>query len=336
MPNIAIINYCNLKCPYCFADDMIHDKSKAINLEDFEKILEWVSRTPDNHIGLIGGEPTLHPEFESILKVVNRYCKNFNTSATLFTNGIELDKYLPFIGERFSILWNLNSPQFMSDEFWKKTNETLEHLDSLSWLDDMPERPSKVCIGCNVHPGLEDYSFLWEIVDKYKLHRVRTSVVSPGGQYTSMRNDKTAYFAKMKPIFLEHCKNAAKHQCILNMDCGHIPSCYFTPEEMDIVRAVTDPRHQGDFCEPVIDITSDFKATACFGTWDPVDIRDFDNIHELRRYLMATKNVPRALANTCSGKCATCKKAETMKCQGGCLGFADPEKLSKITDVFFR
>lgn len=40
MPNIAITNYYNLKYPYCFADDMIHDKSKAINLEDLEKVLE--------------------------------------------------------------------------------------------------------------------------------------------------------------------------------------------------------------------------------------------------------------------------------------------------------
>jgi len=335
MPNIAIINYCNLQCPYCFADDMIHEKSKAITLDDFRKILEWVARTPENHIGLIGGEPTLHPEFENILKECNKFCKECNTSATLFTNGINLDKFLPYIGERFGILWNLNSPKFMTNEQWKLTNETLEHIDSLSWLDDLPDRPSKVCIGCNVHPGLEDYSFLWDIVDKYKLKKVRTSVVSPGGKYTSMRNDKNAYFAKMKPIFLEHCRNAEKHKCMLNMDCGHIPSCYFTVEELELVRKVSGIRPDHDFCEPVIDITSDFKATACFGTWDTVDIRDFNNIHELRRYLMATKNVPRSLAN-CTGKCATCKKHELMQCQGGCLGFADPEKLKKILEVFDR
>ena len=333
MANIAIINYCNLKCPYCFADDMIHEKSKCITLDDFRKILEFTARTPDNHIGLIGGEPTLHPDFENILKEVNRYCKECNTGCTLFTNGINLEKFLPFIGERIGTLLNLNSPKFMSKEFWTKTNEVLDHLDSLSWLDDgIPGKPAKVNIGCNVHPGLDDYSFLWEIVDKYKLHHIRTSVVSPGGQYTSMRNDKNAYFAKMKPIFIEHCKNAEKHKVILNIDCGHIPSCYFTVEELDLVRKVCDG-HQGDFCEPVIDITSDFKATACFGTWDPVDIRDFKDIHELRRYLMATRNIPRSLAN-CDGKCAICKKHELMQCQGGCLGFADPEKLKKIQEVF--
>lgn len=335
MANIAIINYCNLKCPYCFADDMIHEKSKAITLDDFRKILQFTARTPDNHIGLIGGEPTLHPDFENILKEVNKYCKECNTGATLFTNGIELDKYLPFIGERIGTLLNLNSPKFMSKEQWKKTMELLDHLDSLSWIDDTNrERPPKVNIGCNVHPGLEDYSYIWEIVDKYHLHHLRTSVVSPGGQFTSMRSDKNAYFAKMKPIFIEHCKNAEKHNVLLNMDCGHIPECYFTVEELDLYRKVSNIEEKHDeFCEPVIDITSDFKATACFGTWDPVDIRDFNDIHELRRYLLATRNIPRALAN-CDGKCSTCKKHELFQCQGGCLGFADPEKLKHIQEVF--
>lgn len=328
MPNIAIINYCNLQCPYCFADDMIKEKSVTITLDDYRKILEFISKSPDNHVGIIGGEPTLHPDFDNILKETNKYCKECHTTATLFTNGLELLNHLPYIGDRFGILLNCNSPKFMTETQWQKTLKIIDHLADLSWLDDeMREKPPKVNLGCNVHPGLEDYSYIWDIVKKYKLHHLRTSVVSPGGKYMCMRNDKEAYYTKMKPIFVEHCKNAIKHKCKLNMDCGHIPSCYFTVEELEIVREACDC-HQGDFCEPVIDITSDFKATACFGTWDPVDIRDFENVPELRRYLMAKKNLPRAYAN-CTGKCKTCKKHELLKCQGGCLGFANPEAVKK-------
>ena len=68
MANIAIINYCDLKCKYCFADDMIKEKSVTITLDDYRKILDFLSRTPKNHIGIIGGEPTLHPHFDDILK----------------------------------------------------------------------------------------------------------------------------------------------------------------------------------------------------------------------------------------------------------------------------
>ena len=78
MPNIAILNYCNLKCPYCFADDMIHEKSKAITIDDLRKILEWVARTPENHVGLIGGEPTLHRDFFKIIELLLQYSDDYS------------------------------------------------------------------------------------------------------------------------------------------------------------------------------------------------------------------------------------------------------------------
>ena len=325
MANIAVCNYCNLKCKYCFADDMICEKSTSITLDDYRRILGFLSRTPDNHIGIIGGEPTLHPRFDEILKETNKYCKSCNTTATLFTNGINLDKYLPLIGERIGILLNLNSPTEMSDEQWKNTMDLLEHIDTLSWLDDKPDRPAKLNIGVNVHPGCTDYSFAWEVVDKYHISHLRTSIVSPGGIFYCMRTDKEAYYAKMKPIFLDHCKNAIKHHCKLNMDCARIPKCYFSREEMDLVYQATN-HYDSYFCEPVIDIKGNFKVYACFGQTDQeVDMRDFSDIHELRRYLLAKVTLPHVAAN-CTGKCASCKEYELLKCSCGCCAFSRRDK----------
>ena len=37
MPNIAITKCCNLKCPYCFADEMIHeDETNFITMEELD------------------------------------------------------------------------------------------------------------------------------------------------------------------------------------------------------------------------------------------------------------------------------------------------------------
>lgn len=324
MPNIAIVNYCNLKCQYCFADDMIQEESTSITLDDYKKILEFCSRHPMYaHIGIIGGEPTLHPNFNEILKETNIYCREVNTDATLFTNGIELDKYLPNIGERIGILINVNHPDAQGPEKFKKLIALLDHLYELSWLDQ------RANLGCNVHMGCDDYSFIWEIVDKYHIQHLRCSVVSPGGCYHEWRKEKEKYYNVLKPKYLQFCKDAIQHKCVLGMDCGHIPDCYFTSEEMQIVReACGIPAEAGpcgvtnNFCEPVIDIKSDFKATACFGAYDPIDIRDFESPDELHRYLLLKKNYVRAMANT-TGKCSTCKKAKLLQCQGGCLGFAE-------------
>ena len=267
-----------------------------------------------NHIGIIGGEPTLHPQFDEILKEVNKYCKECNTDATLFTNGIELEKHLPYIGDRIGILINYNNPANMPKSLAEKLDATLEHLNDLSWFD------RKVNLGCNVHMNCTDYSYMWNVVDKYNLDHIRCSVVSPGGIYIPWREKKEDYYNIMKPIFIQFCKDAIKHHCRLGMDCGHIPMCYFTLEEKEIVQEACDGLYQ-DFCEPVIDITTDFRATACFGAYDPVDIRDFNDVMELHRFLLAKKTLPRASAN-CTGRCSTCKKHKLLQCQGGCLGFA--------------
>lgn len=315
MANIAILNYCNLKCPYCFADDMIHEKSTTMGMDDFRKILEFISRTPKNHIGIIGGEPTLHPHFSDILKEVNRYCLEVNTQATLFTNGVELEKYIPEIGDRIGLLINCNDPETMGVEATKKQTSTLDKLYSFAWFD------RRCTCGCNIYPGKEDYSFIWKLVDKYRLTHLRTSVVSPGGCFECMRSDKEAYYEQMRPIFVKFCEDAREHGIRLGMDCGHIPMCYFNSDEVQLIEEVCDGLYQ-DFCEPVVDITPDFKATACFGAYDPVDIRDFPTLIDLERYLMINKNAPRAKAN-CTGRCTTCKKHELNICQGGCLGFAN-------------
>ena len=105
MANIAITKYCNLKCPYCFAETMMTEEDKKnIDLNLLKDILEWLKCTPHERIGLIGGEPTLHPQFKEILSIVNNHCEQNDSKSILFTNGIELEKYLPYISPKMSIL----------------------------------------------------------------------------------------------------------------------------------------------------------------------------------------------------------------------------------------
>ena len=48
MPNIAITAYCNLKCPYCFANEMIsNQEEKNITLEptfDVKELMKDIYR----------------------------------------------------------------------------------------------------------------------------------------------------------------------------------------------------------------------------------------------------------------------------------------------------
>lgn len=316
MANIAINNYCNLDCKYCFASEMRDEKSTSISLDNFRAILNWLSRSPKNFVGIIGGEPTIHPKFKEILHEVNTYCRDVDTEGVLFTNGIELEKFLPDIGDRIGILLNVNTPCSMSTDKWNKLISCLDHLDLLCWFD------RRVTVGCNIYMDCDDYSFIWEIVRKYKLKHIRTSITAPNPK---LNLGKEEYYTIMKPKLIEFCKKAIENDCGLGLDCNHIPSCYFTDEEKEIVYAAynRDGGREYDspfFCEPVVDITPDFRASACFGSYDPVDMRDFSDIDSLMRYLIFKKSYPRYV-NNCTGKCTNCKKYELMECQGGCLGF---------------
>lgn len=327
MANVAVDTYCNLRCPYCFADDMIEQQHKNIDMDTFRWILQWIARTPMiNHVGIIGGEPTLHPQFREILKEVNTFCRELRGSATLFTNGIMLDQYVPDIGNGIGLLINVNAPENMGPEKWRMLNNTLEHLNLLGWF--IPGR-AKANIGCNIWADRDNYDFIWEIVDRYQIDHVRCSVSAPITE--EYKNRKQWYYAACKPIFLKFVREAEKRGVNLGADCNQIPDCYFTREELELVYKVMQGRHNG-ICNPVVDITPELTATACFGAYDPVDITDFETLPDLERYLLHKKTYPRVEKNI-TGKCKGCKNAELLVCQGGCLAFSEVNGIKQVFDT---
>ena len=320
MPNIAITTYCNLKCPYCFADDMICEQHENISIDQFKHILQWISRSPENHIGIIGGEPTIHPHFDEIMTEVNRYCRELGTECTLFTNGIYLDKWLHCIGNSTFILINCNAPENMSPEQYTKFWDTITHLRDLDWFHRGSDRAT---LGCNIYYGRNNYDYIWDLVDYCNVDKLRISVTAP--IVDEYKKKKEWYYTELKPVFLDFLHKAKEHQIMLNPDCNQIPLCYFSSDELKLMEEVMPDRMPG-ICEPVIDITPQFTATSCFGCYDPVDCSQFETVIDLRRYLLHRKNFKRVEAN-CTGKCIGCKMHELMLCQGGCLAFADEGKL---------
>lgn len=328
MPNIAILNYCNLKCPYCFADDMIQQKKKIMSLDSFREILDYLAQSHSHErIGIIGGEPTLHPEFIKIINEVNQYCLREDVDATIFSNGIELEKYLPMLGSRTSILLNCNAPENQTEEQYAKMVKCLDTAYQLNLL----KYEAKIVLGCNIYLERTDYSYLWNLVDRYSLDVVRCSVCAPGGCYTKEwrhQDKKEEYYQRLKPVFMSFVRDAVRHRVKLILDCNQIPSCMLTEDEQLLINSITaEPRYP--FCEPVVDINPDLKATTCFGTYDidigkDVFIKDFANMDELRRYLLLEKQLPR-IKNNGTGACAECELYKLYRCQGGCLSFGDPD-----------
>lgn len=320
MPNIALTTYCNLHCPYCFADTMIQTEDiKNISLDKFKSICEWVlkDKPPHSlgHIGLIGGEPTLHPQFKEILSIADDIFNKHNCEGVLFTNGVYLEEFLPYMPERLHILLNFNTPDAMSQEQWNKLNSTLDEIYNLGWFKN------KVTIGCNICMEIDDYDFLWSIVEKYSLRTIRVSVTAPTKE--EYKNDKDKYYQTMLPKFVNFVKKAKLYNVRLTKDCNQIPDCYYENiEDLKLVKQICEKRDQREpHCGPVVDITPDFTASACFGAYQIVDCNLFKKYSDLEYYLLNKIIMPKFVKN-CSGKCSTCKEHELFTCQGGCLAFS--------------
>ena len=70
MPNIMLTYRCNLHCPYCFANEFVNKQNTDISVSNFRKAVDFLTRTGTASIGLIGGEPTLHPAFQILMEML--------------------------------------------------------------------------------------------------------------------------------------------------------------------------------------------------------------------------------------------------------------------------
>lgn len=68
LPVVPITSACNLDCPICYTHNK-NDDAYHMDLAELDRILETAARlAPDRRIiNITGGEPTIHPDFESVL-----------------------------------------------------------------------------------------------------------------------------------------------------------------------------------------------------------------------------------------------------------------------------
>ena len=325
MPNIIITNNCNLSCPYCFASSITSQQIQNIDINQFEDILQWCLNNNYNeaHIGLIGGEPTLHPQFKEILLKLQEYHNdpNLHLSSILFTNGLNLLPFLDYIPDNMSILINVND---LDSNNQNKLLKTLDTLYEKQWLQDQHivklfALQPKVVLGCNLYKDKTDYSFFWKIIDKYpEINKaLRLSIVAPTTEYD--KNHKEEYYSTMLPIFIKFIEESKKRYFKIFNDCNQIPICYLENNKELLNNLQECFINKPHICAPVIDINQDFQATSCFGISDFIDCNHFKNINELSEYFKYKCIAKKMLEK--NDKCQNCEKFKFLKCQGGCFAF---------------
>lgn len=83
---MVLTYYCNSKCNWCYAKDMVNLKHSHIPFKLAKKIIKLLSIIGIKELNLIGGEPTLYPHFFDIIK----FCNECGIMVSITTNGRRL------------------------------------------------------------------------------------------------------------------------------------------------------------------------------------------------------------------------------------------------------
>lgn len=102
---------CNASCHFCMnAKGRSHSQ---INIEKFTKLCLYFSQNGFDRIAIMGGEPTIHPDFLRIMEIAQKYF----SIVYLFTNALldsKLFKYEP--RESDTIVYNFNFSKNLKPE----------------------------------------------------------------------------------------------------------------------------------------------------------------------------------------------------------------------------
>ena len=97
---IEITNVCNVGCANCTRLIGHHRKSYFMDLEFIEKAIDSLKGFKGG-IGIMGGEPTLHPQFEEICELLQK--KRVTHKCGLWTSGYKWNEYKEIIKKTFGL-----------------------------------------------------------------------------------------------------------------------------------------------------------------------------------------------------------------------------------------
>jgi len=113
--SLYITGLCNFRCSTCIRE---YGRAGNLDVKLLEKVLPQAMAFGYRHVGLTGGEPCLHPEFEKIIEVIVKNGATFN----FVSNGSLLGKY-EFLLERYKK--NLLAANFSLDGATIETNDRI-------------------------------------------------------------------------------------------------------------------------------------------------------------------------------------------------------------------
>lgn len=316
-----ITNACNLKCSYCFASNITCEQHQFATEQCVDDMIQLANRSHET-IRIVGGEPTVHPDFLKIFEKISTYnCLEHKEPTMIFTNGILLNKFYNQMREinPFTGLLSVNDLSTKPAEMQQGLDKTLTTLSENEFAG--------FYLGCNIHLWQNDYSYIFDIIKKYNYTKsLRISVTTPTNEYSYFLSDPVKYFETIRPILFNFVDRCKKEGIKIHLDCNIIPPCLLSYEEIKSLSEVLATSPSAMFiydCNLMdIDIDMNYNATRCFSTRDNKynieSIKDSVTTDDIHKYFDSIY---------CNNTCKLGKERTNICtcCSGGCNFFTKKE-----------
>ncbi|MBN2821635.1 MAG: radical SAM protein [Coriobacteriia bacterium] len=302
MANLSITRRCERDCAFCFAAEERRREPLDMSAETFERAMDLLERSGIPDARLLGGEPTLHPDFASLSdRALER-----GFALTVMTGGLVPDDVLAYLAslptDHMTVFLNAATPGVDGDSLVGAQEHVCKTLGEC------------VELGVTIVSADTDQSFLLEIIERHGLRRsVRIGVAHPivGGANASVPTRDLRGVGVSIEAFVTQ---AEAHGVSVGFDCGITP-CMFSEEfaaaHPDVIESV------GTRCGPIVDVLPEGDAIACYALASLVRL-PLDG-YATRRELIAT--FTEALGDGppwIFEECAECTHRAAGRCTGGC------------------
>jgi organic radical activating enzyme len=318
--NVLLTNHCNRRCPYCFAQERIAHTAAAgrraaappfIAPADFRRVVAFATRSRLRSLGILGGEPSLHPRFAELVGAA----LDAGLEARVFTNGLWRPSQLEAVAKvaagargRLHVVLNVNEPALTPPRHRAAQERLLERLSR--WAS----------LSFNVYRAGCDPAFLVDLILRHRTRRnIRLGLAQPLAAQRSQHLEVGDY-PLVAPAIVDLARRCSEHDVRLGFDCG-FTLCMFTPEQLgELVLAGCRIKAS---CVPALDIGTDLSAWACFplsALASEVKLTDFDDVEGLHDHFR--KRYARLYAAGALPACVGCPQRRRRQCAGGCAAHA--------------
>jgi sulfatase maturation enzyme AslB (radical SAM superfamily) len=303
MSNICITSVCNRNCDYCFSQ---HDTGAPafMSLDLFRQCLAFLQRSEIDQVRILGGEPTLHPNFREIMDLAMETGKKI----LLFTNGMMPEKTLDFLSElppeKLTVMMNVTPRHGTRASERTRQRSVLQRLGSRAKLSFTIYSPDL------------QLNELCDLVNEAStVRRVRLGLALPCvGESNEWLHPR--YYAHVGEKIVEFALGAARQHVFVGLDCGFVP-CMFGKEGMEQLKDCHANVNWN--CSPILDIDTSGKVFYCFPLAQRMSaVMEHDDDASQLRKRFGEQGAPYSRAGIFK-ECCRCEWKLAGVCPGGCL-----------------